>query len=249
VKRIHRHFDPLYSWKRAAFENSARQQEKIVQSLWKTGLVLHLLNHFPHTREPAMTNEAGEITRLLRRWQSGDRSVEPDLFEMLLPELRRIAIRCFRGERPGHTLQPTALMNEAFLRLANAKGIDLQDRGHFLAIAARVMRRYLIDYARKRPGVDFVPMEGLPEGVLAKRSNLEMAVAVDALLDQLAEISPQRRAVVELKFFLGLNDNEAAEALNLSLHTLQREWYRARSWLFDRLNTESWKASPSTTSA
>jgi RNA polymerase sigma-70 factor, ECF subfamily len=161
-----------------------------------------------------------------------------------MPDLRKIAVRCFRRERPGHTLQPTALINEAFLRLAAAKNIDWQDRGHFFALAARIMRRYLIDHARSRPSIDFLPMEGLPERVLGEHSKLELAVAVDSLLDQLEKESHQQRAVVELKFFLGLTDAESADALQLTLHTFQREWYRARRWLFDRLSTEPWKSVP-----
>jgi RNA polymerase sigma-70 factor (ECF subfamily) len=92
-----------------------------------------------------------EITQLLHRWQTGDHDAESKIFELLLPEQRRIAARCFRHENAGHTLQPTALVNEAFLRLAAARNIDWQDRGHFLAMAARFMRRYLIDHARRNP--------------------------------------------------------------------------------------------------
>jgi DNA-directed RNA polymerase specialized sigma24 family protein len=101
------------------------------------------------------------------------------------------------------------------------------------------MRRYLIDHARSRPSVEFLPMEGLPERILGSYTRLELAIAVDALLDELEIQSHQRRAVVELKFFLGLTDAEAADALNLSLHTFQREWYRARRWLFQRLTAET----------
>jgi RNA polymerase sigma factor (TIGR02999 family) len=186
----------------------------------------------------------GEITLLLQRWRTGDSGAESELFELLMPDLRKIAVRCFRRERPGHTLQPTALINEAFLRLAAAKNVDWQDRGHFFALAARIMRRYLIDHARSRPSIDFLPMEGLPEHVLGEHSKLELAVAVDSLLEQLEKESHQQRAVVELKFFLGLTDAESADALHLTLHTFQREWYRARRWLFDRLSTEPWKSVP-----
>lgn len=174
---------------------------------------------------------------LLQQWRAGDARAESRLFELLMPDLRRIANRYFRKERAGHTLQPTALVNEAFLRLAAAKNIDWQDRGHFFALAATIMRRYLIDHARGRPNVQFLPIEGLPEQILADHSQLELAVAVDGLLNQLEKESHQQRAVVELKFFLGLTDTEAADALGLSLHTFQREWYRARTWLFERLRT------------
>ena len=185
-----------------------------------------------------MAPDLVEITQLLRQWGTGDRQADDRLFELLLPDLRKIAGRCFRGERPGHTLQPTALLNEAFLRLAKIKNIEWQDRGHFLAVSARIMRRYLLDHARARPSICFLPLEGLPERVLGSHSSLELAITVDALLDELEAESHQKRAVVELKFFLGLTDAEAAESLNLSLHTLQREWYRSRRWLFERLSTQ-----------
>lgn len=196
-----------------------------------------------------MTADSGEITKLLHRWRDGDRDAESKLFELLMPNLRQIAGRCFRGERTGHTLQPTALVNEAFLRLAAAKSIDWHDRGHFLALVARIMRNYIIDHARSRPSVEFLPMEGLAERVLGQHTRLELAVAVDALLEQLEVESPQPCAVVELKFFLGLTDTEAAEALSLTLHTLQREWYRARRWLYERLSEKTWKAVSNATSA
>lgn len=190
-----------------------------------------------------MGSGPGEITLLLHRWREGDPQAEPALFEALMPDLRKIAGCCFRGESPGHTLQPTALVNEAFLRLARAKNIDWRDRGHFFAIAARIMRRFLIDHARGRPSVQFLAMDGFPERVLGQRTPLEMAITIDTLLDELDKVSRRQRAVVELKFFLGLTDEEAAEALNLTLHTLQREWYRARRWLFERMDSNHGKHS------
>jgi RNA polymerase sigma factor (TIGR02999 family) len=185
-----------------------------------------------------VAEDPGGITELLQQWRTGDREAESRLFELLMPDLRRIAARCFRGERSGHTLQPTALVNEAFFRLARAKNIDWQDRGHFFAIAAVMMRRLLIDYARSRPEAEFLPIEGLPEGLFVNYTPLEQAIAIDTLLEELGEKSPQQRQVVELKFSLGLTDEEAAQALNLKLRSLQREWHRARKWLFERL-TES----------
>src|SRR5260370_6740178 len=117
-----------------------------------------------------------EITQLLRQWGTGDRQADDRLFELLLPDLRKIAGRCFGGERLGHTLQPTALVNEAFLRLAKIKNIEWQDRGHFLAVSARVMRRYLIDHPRARPGVIFLPLERLPEKGLGNYNSPELAI-------------------------------------------------------------------------
>ena len=185
-----------------------------------------------------MAQEPSGITELLHEWQTGDRDAESRLFELLMPDLHRIAARCFRGERAGHTLQPTALVNEAFFRLARAKSIEWHDRGHFFAVAALMMRRLLIDHARSRPEAELLPIEGLPERLYARHTPLEQAILIDTLLEELGRESPLQRQVVELKFSLGLTDQEAAEALNLSIRTLQREWYRARKWLFERL-TES----------
>jgi RNA polymerase sigma factor (TIGR02999 family) len=182
----------------------------------------------------AMTNNV-EITHLLNEWKQGSPQAAEELFDALMPQLRRIAAGCFARERAGHTLQPTALVNEAFLRLSAAKNIDWRDRGHFLALAARVMRRHLIDHARSKPFVEFMPMEGLPERILAGKKPVEVATVLDGLLRELEQESPQQSSIVELKFFFGLTDAEGAEALNLSLHTFQREWYRARKWLFERL--------------
>ena len=183
-----------------------------------------------------MATGPGEITCLLQQWKLGDSEAESKLFELLMPDLRRIAAYYFRGERSGHTLQPTALVNEAFIRLAKVKNIDWRDRGHFLAFSARVMRRLLIDHARSRPSVAFVPMEGLPDRILGKYTPLEEAIAIDKLLNELEEESHQMCMVVELKYVLGLTDAEAADALNLSERSLQREWHRARIWLYKRLN-------------
>lgn len=189
-----------------------------------------------------MGGEPGEITLLLHRWQGGDKEAESQLFQLLLPELRKIAGYCFRRERPDHTLQPTALINEAFLRLAKVKKIDWQDRGHFLALAARVMRRLLIDYARSRPTVQFVPMDGFPELIQRNRTPLELQIALSSLLDELEAESPQKRTIVDLKNVLGLTDEEVAEALGLPVRTVQREWHDARIWLFKRMGAGGWKA-------
>jgi len=183
-----------------------------------------------------MTEESGEISVLLRRWQTGDHAAQSALFCLLMPELRQIAGTCFRRRPAGHSIQPTVLVNEAFIRLATAKNIDLQDRGYFLAIAARIMRRCLIDHARGKPSVKFLPMEDLPECVLGKYTPLDFAIAIDALLDELDKESHRQYAVVELKYCLGLTDAEAAEVLHLELPTVQREWHRARVWLFERLS-------------
>lgn len=193
-----------------------------------------------------MAEDSGEVTVLLHRWQQGDKEAESQLFQLLMPELRKIAGYCFRGERPGNTIQPTALVNEAFLRLVAAKNIDWQDRGHFLAIAARMMRRLLIEHARSRPTVQFTPMEGLPERILGSHTPLELAIALDTLLDELEAESRQKRTIVDLKNVIGLTDPEVAKVLNLSLRTVQREWHEARVWLFRQMSAGGWKAASKT---
>src|SRR5258708_18718595 len=109
-----------------------------------------------------MAPDPVEITQLLRQWGTGDRQADDRLFELLLPDLRKIAGRCFRGERLGQTLQPTALVNEAFLRLAKIKNIEWQERGHFLAVLARIMRRFLIVHGPAPPSINLFPTDGLP---------------------------------------------------------------------------------------
>ena len=194
-----------------------------------------------------MEADRQDITGLLRQWHTGDRDAETRLFELLMPDLHRIAAGYFHRERQGHTLQATALVNEGFLRLASARHVDWQDRGHFFVIAARIMRRCLIDHARSRAQADFLSIDGLPPALLSSHGSLEVALAVDALLDELAAESRRRCSVVEMKFFLGMTDEEAADALGLTLHTFQREWYRARKWLFERLSVGQWTIAPNKT--
>jgi RNA polymerase sigma factor (TIGR02999 family) len=153
-----------------------------------------------------------------------------------------------RSERPGHTLQPTALLNETYFKLSGAKHVDWRDRRHFFALAARAMRRFLIDYARSKGNEKKLPLDEIVHVLAAEKGNLELAIAMDKLLDELGKKSPDQCAVVELKYFLGLTDDEAAEALHLPLRTAQRRWLEARQWLFERLESQNWKTRrPSTT--
>jgi RNA polymerase sigma factor (TIGR02999 family) len=180
-----------------------------------------------------MPETRGDITQLLHRWRNGNRDAENALFELVLPELRRLAHYLMKGERRGHTMQATELVDQVYLRLVAAKDRDWQNRKHFFAIAARAMRRYLIDRARTRPQAEFVAWEGV-EGILpAGGAKFDLAVTVGGLLDQLAETNPDWCRLVELKFFLGLNDEEAAEMMGLKLRTTQRMWSDARQWLFE----------------
>ena len=179
-----------------------------------------------------------EVTRLLLAWEQGEQSALEELVPLVHAELRRIARRYMLGERRGHTLQTTALVNEAYLRLVNSQKVNWQSRAHFFAISAQLMRRVLVDHARKRSAqkrsrqgmrlaIDHV------EGIAPKRD--EDLLAVDEALRRLAEVDSRASRVVELKFFGGLQDRETAEVLGVSVATLQRDWTFAKAWLLKRL--------------
>jgi RNA polymerase sigma factor (TIGR02999 family) len=184
--------------------------------------------------------EGGEVTELLRRWRAGDLSAEPLLFELVQPELHRLAEYYMRHERAGHTLQPTALLNETYLRLTGAREADWRDRHHFYALAARAMRRFLIDYARNRGAGIRLPLDEIAPFLAADSKNLDLAIAIDAILEELAKENREGASMVELKYFLGLSDEDAAEALNLPVRTAQRRWVEARKWLFEQLENQGW---------
>jgi RNA polymerase sigma factor (TIGR02999 family) len=190
-----------------------------------------------------MPDKTEDITLLLREWRAGNRTAENELFALVLPNLRRLAHYLMKGERKGHSLQPTELVDQVYLRLVAAKDRDWQNRQHFFAISARAMRRYLIDHARGRPNAQFVALEGIEKLVPADSARLDVAVIVDRLLDQLADAKPEWCTVVELKYFLGVTDEEAAEMLGLKLRTMQRMWRDAREWLFERLESQDAKKS------
>jgi RNA polymerase sigma factor (TIGR02999 family) len=190
-----------------------------------------------------MPEPMGDITQLLHAWRAGDREAENQLFALVLPNMRRLAHYLMKRERKGHTLQPTELVDQVYFRLVAAKDRDWQNRQHFFAIAARAMRRYLIDYARGRPDAELVALEGMENFLKADSAKLDLAVTIDRLLDQLAETKPDWCMLVEVKYFLGLTDEEAAETLGLKLRSMQRMWREARQWLYERM--ESGNASQS----
>lgn len=179
-------------------------------------------------------DQTGDITQLLQRWREGSRDAENQLFALVLPNLRRLAHYLMMRERKGHSMQATELVDEVYFRLVAAKDRDWRNRQHFFAIAARAMRRYLIDYARARPDGEMVALEGIKEMLPADSAKLDLALTVDRLLDQLAETKPEWCMLVEVKFFLGLTDEEAAETLGIKLRSMQRMWRDARQWLFER---------------
>ncbi|MFL6228386.1 MAG: sigma-70 family RNA polymerase sigma factor [Pyrinomonadaceae bacterium] len=183
-----------------------------------------------------------QITRLLEDWSNGDKSAYDELIPLVYDELHRLAHHYMSGERRGHTLQTTALVGEAYLRLAGHGGVRWQNRTHFLAIAARLMRRILVDHARanarqKRGGG--AEMFSLDETAVVSPARSADLVALDEALTQLAEIDPRKARVVELRFFGGLNVEETAETLGVSPNTVIRDWGMARAWLHKELTDQA----------
>ena len=149
-----------------------------------------------------MDEPMGDITDLLHQWRAGSREAENQLFTLVLPNLRRLAHYLMQRERKDHSLQATELVDQVYFRMVAAKERDWQNRKHFFAIAARAMRRHLIDHARGRPAAEFVALEGFEEILPADSAKVDLAIGVDRLLDELAETKPEWSMLVEMKFFL-----------------------------------------------
>jgi RNA polymerase sigma factor (TIGR02999 family) len=182
-----------------------------------------------------MEQPTGEITLLLHQWREGSREAENQLFTLVLPNLRRLAHYLMQRERKDHSMQATELVGQIYFRMVAAKDRDWQSRKHFFAIAARAMRRYLIDHARGRPSAEIMALEAFEDILPADSGKIDLALTIDRLLDQLAETKPEWSMLVEMKFFLGLTDEEAAEAMGVKLRTMQRTWSDARRWLYTRM--------------
>lgn len=184
-----------------------------------------------------------DVTQRLLDWSKGDRSALDDLLPLVYGELRRLANHHLRRERPGHTLQPTALVHEAYMRLINQAEVNWQNRAHFFGVAANLMRQILIQHARavqaaKRGGdahkLSLEELPGISDG-LAGKPDLDL-IALDDALNQLAAIAPQQGRVVELRYFGGLSIDETAEVLGISPATVKREWTMAKAWLHRELS-------------
>ena len=180
-----------------------------------------------------------DVTELLIEWSNGDKAALDKLMPLIHEELRRLAHHYMSHERPGHTLQTTALVNEAYLRLVNRKGVHWQNRAHFFAIAATLMRSLLVDHARShayaKRGGDARKIT-IDEAMIVSQERAAEVVALDDVLKQLAIFDPQQSRIVELRFFGGLTIDETAEVLGLSPATIKREWSTARAWLYRELN-------------
>jgi RNA polymerase sigma factor (TIGR02999 family) len=180
-----------------------------------------------------------DITELLRALSAGRNEVADQLMPLVYRELHRLAQGYMARERPGHTLQPTALVNEAYLRLINKADLPWQDRQHFYAVAAREMRRVLVDLARvrhaqKRGGADARRVD-LDEVVIYSEENLADLLVLNDALERLGAIDPRQRKIVDLRCFGGLTVDEVAETLGLSARTVTREWNFAKAWLHEQL--------------
>lgn len=183
----------------------------------------------------------GEVTQLLLAWNNGNQAALQQLMPLVYNELHKLASSCLRWERPGHTIEATALVNEAYLKLIDQNQVQWQNRTHFFCIAARIMRRILVQYARDRKaekrggGAQRVSLEKVI--LLAEERNLDI-IALDDALNLLAQNDPRKSQLVELRFFSGLTFEEAASALGISVITAKRDWALAKAWLHRELRKE-----------
>jgi RNA polymerase sigma-70 factor (ECF subfamily) len=185
---------------------------------------------------------ARKITELLVQWGNGDRTAREALIPLVYDELRHLARRSMAGQRDGHTLQSTALVHEAYLRLSGGRPMQWQSRGHFFAVAAKMMRQILVDHARrhlaqKRGGANFTLT--LDEATTLPEQRAVDLVALDDALNDLAGLDPRQSEIVELRFFGGLSIEDTSQVMGISPGTVKREWGTARTWLYAELHPEN----------
>jgi RNA polymerase sigma factor (TIGR02999 family) len=188
-----------------------------------------------------------DVSTLLRAWSGGDQNALEKLTPIVYEELHRLARRYMRRERPGHSLQTTALVNEAYTRLVDYKRMQWQNRAHFFAVSAQLMRRILVDHARRHNlkrggGVQHV---SLNEAAVVGGEDLDL-IALDDAMNSLAQLDPRKVQVVEMRFFGGLSVEETAEVLKISTVTVKRDWRAAKTWLFRELTGASTADAPRT---
>ncbi|MFY9226205.1 MAG: sigma-70 family RNA polymerase sigma factor [Blastocatellia bacterium] len=184
-----------------------------------------------------MSNE--DITKLLVDWNHGNEDARDRLIPLVANELRRIASRYLYGERHEHTLQATALINEAYIRLVDQKQVQWQNRAHFFGVAAQLMRRILVDYARTRNAAKRDGQRhklSLDDVINLSEEHDKNLVALDEALERLAKLQPQRSQIVELRFFGGMTIEETASVLNVSIDTVKAEWRLAKAWLYREIS-------------
>jgi len=193
----------------------------------------------PH--DEAGTPPGGQVTEFLRAWSDGDRVALDHLIPIVYDELHRLARRYMRGERPGHSLQTTALVNEAYMRLVDYKNMKWQNRAHFFAVSAHLMRRILVDHARRHNlkrggGVHHVSLDDT--AIVGGERDADL-VALDDAINLLAKLDPRKVQVVEMRFFGGLSVEETAEVLKVSAITVMRDWSTAKAWLYREITRGS----------
>ena len=191
--------------------------------------------------DEAKTPSCEEVSGLLRAWGDGDRGALDKLTPIVYDELRRLARGYMKRERPGHSLQTTALVNEAYMRLVDYKGMEWQNRAHFFAVSAQLMRRILVEHARRHNlkrggGVQHVSLE---EAAMVEGDRGADLLALDDAMNALARFDPRKVQVVEMRFFGGLSVEETAEVLKVSAITVIRDWNTAKAWLYRELTGET----------
>jgi len=193
------------------------------------------------SRPAVVKTSSHEVTELLVDWANGNQSAADRLMPRVYDELRRLAHHYMKQERPGHTLQTSALVNEAYLRLIDQKQANWQNRAQFFGIAAQLMRRILVDYARRRRyqkrGGDAQQVD-LDEALIVSPTRSAQVVALDESLNELAQFDPRKSQIVELRFFGGLSIEETAKVLGVSPGTVMRDWTLAKAWLRKEINSE-----------
>lgn len=186
-----------------------------------------------------MPSNPGEVTQLLAQIRGGNKDAENRLIPLVYAELRRLAAHYLRGEHPDHTLQPTALVHEAYLRLTDMQQIDWRGRSHFFAIAAIAMRRILVDHARAKRAEKREALReaiSLDDVLVVSPSRSPDLLALDEALDRLAKVDARRSQIVELRYFAGMTEGETAEFLGVSARTVKRDWRVAKAWLYNELS-------------
>jgi RNA polymerase sigma factor (TIGR02999 family) len=197
--------------------------------------------HSEKEGQPMVQQPSSEVTGLLRAWSCGDKDALARIVKLVYPELRYIARKCLSRERPNHTIQATALVHEAYLRLVDIEEIQWQDRAHFLAVGARVMRRILVDYARAR---DCAKREGsaqhatLNDALIVSSEPDPMVLHLHDALERLAEFDSRKAQVVEMRYFGGLTAGEISAVLHISPQSVNRDWSLAKAWLVREMNRE-----------
>jgi RNA polymerase sigma-70 factor (ECF subfamily) len=188
-----------------------------------------------------VVSQPGEVTQLLIEIRAGNREAEEQLIRLVYAELRRLAAHYLRAERADHTLQPTALVHEAYIRLTKVQELEWHSRSHFFATAATIMRRILVDHARAQQAEKREALHNaisLEDVLVVSTTRSSELVALDEALSKLAHLDPRRSKIVELRFFGGLSEEEIGTVMGISARTVKRDWRIAKAWLYDELNRD-----------